>query len=172
MWNLSTETTWKKEQGLWELTSIFTCSNNGTDGDIFTNIWLFPVPPHARIQSLSTDMSRVCVCRENSSQVSSPNICFLLEANFICIAISFSFKKQNACDRGRTNWKQWNSHQPLQQLFSLAGLWLLLSFCYFWSFFYSGSEGPPIPVVQVQWNSWTTIKCHNQRFIKFLNQKL
>lgn len=51
------------------------------------------------------------MCRENSSQVSSPNICFLLKANFICIAmISLAFKKQNAYDRGRWDWKPWISH--------------------------------------------------------------
>lgn len=88
MCNLSRETTWKKEQGLWELTSIFTCSNNGTDGDIFTNIWLFPVPPHAHIQSLSTDMSRVCVQRKFQPSQLSKHLFpsgskFYLHSNFI-----------------------------------------------------------------------------------------
>jgi len=65
--------------------------------------------------------------------------------------ISLSFKKQNAYDRGRKIWKLWIIHQSPWQLFSLAGLWLFLRFCYFLPFSHSGSKGPPIPAAQIQW---------------------
>lgn len=170
MWNLSGETTWKKEQGLWELTSIFTCSNNGTDGDIFTNIWLFPAPPHAHTQSLSTDMSGACVQRKFQPSQLSKHL--LPSGSKFYLHSNFSFFQETECLWQREDKLKAVKQPPASMAAFLLGWSLTASqLLLFLVLFLQWFRRTTMPVVQVQWNLWTTIKCHNQRFIKFLNQK-
>lgn len=159
MWNLGSETTW---QGLCELKSIFTPSDNERDGGIFTNIWLFPVPPSCTHKSLSADMPRVYVQRKfQPSQLpkhlfpSWNPFWFLLHSNDF--TFFFFFLQETECLWQRRKIWKCESSTSLCAAFLLGWPLTISQFLLFFVLSPEWIEGPAIPTAEIQWILWSLI---------------
>lgn len=171
MWNLGSETTWQlKEQGLCELKSIFTPSDNERDGGIFTNIWLFPVPPSCTHKSLSADMPRIYVQRKfQPSQLPKHLFPFWNPFWFLLHSNDFTFFFFSSRNRmlmtEEKDLKMWIIHQSLRSF----SPWLTFD-CFSVSVIFCA-----FPTVDKRtsnthsgdsMNLWSMINYHHQKFIK------